>query len=166
MIAGLLRVLGGVTLAGLLVLSPSELVSRPESGPREVTVQGEAIGEVLARGDYSWVNVGDGSTAVGVWVDSEAARTVSVTGSHAWVGDTVVVEGVFYPACPQHGGEPDLHARSLRVLAAGHPAGNRAPPRRTVWAVALLALGAISALSVWLRRVSRSSSGARPRARA
>ncbi|HHY96065.1 MAG TPA: hypothetical protein GX513_13805, partial [Firmicutes bacterium] len=51
------------------VLTASRLVAevRAHDGQR-VTLEGEVIGSLLPRGTYVWVNVGDGVTAVGVWM--------------------------------------------------------------------------------------------------
>ena len=34
----------------------------------KITLKGEAIGEGMNRGKYSWVNISDGSTAMGIWI--------------------------------------------------------------------------------------------------
>ena len=38
-----------------------------------VVLEAEAIGEVLERGDYAWVNVNDKTNAIGIWVTKEDA---------------------------------------------------------------------------------------------
>lgn len=83
-----------------------------------VTFHGEVIG-VMIRGDFAWVNVLDNGYAIGVWVRAEDARKVSVTGDYRHIGDTVEVVGTFHMACPEHGGDLDIHADNFIVVAAG-----------------------------------------------
>lgn len=102
------------------VLTASELVSDVRVYDRQrVTLKGEVVGSLLPRGEFTWVNVGDGSTAVGVWVPASLAARISVTGGYAARGDLVEVTGVFSAACPVHGGDADLHAEVLTVLERG-----------------------------------------------
>jgi hypothetical protein len=135
-------------------VSPSELVSRPDLDGQLVAVEGEVIGEVMERGDHSWVNLGDGSAAVGVWVRAEPARAVVFTGGHASVGDTVRVTGVFTLDCSEHGGEPDLHAQTFEVVAQGRVADHPVSRGRTYLALALLLGGIISGVATRLKRLA------------
>ena len=87
---------------------------------QEVTVKGEAIGEHMDRGNYSWVNINDGTNAIGVWVSKSEADKVLHYGNYKLIGDTVQITGVFYRACKEHGGEADLHCNSLMIVEDGY----------------------------------------------
>jgi len=83
-----------------------------------VTFRGEVIG-VITRGDYAWVNILDNGVAIGVWCRAGDARKVSVVGDYRHIGDNVELVGTFHMACPEHGGDLDIHADSFTVVAAG-----------------------------------------------
>lgn len=87
---------------------------------QEVTVQGEAIGERMDRGNYSWININDGTNAIGIWLDGSEADKVSNYGNYKFIGDTVKITGVFHRACKEHGGEADLHSISLEIVKDGY----------------------------------------------
>lgn len=85
-----------------------------------VIVKGEAIGEVLERGDYAWVNINDKTNAMGIWMKSEDAKKINVFGDYKHIGDTVKVTGVFNRACVEHGGDMDIHSDSVLIEEAGY----------------------------------------------
>jgi len=84
-----------------------------------VTLQAEAIGEVLERGDYAWININDKSNAIGVYVPISEAKKITFFGDYANTGDTLVIMGVMHNACKEHGGELDVHAESITILTKG-----------------------------------------------
>jgi hypothetical protein len=88
---------------------------------KEVIVQGEAIGERLDRGDYSWVNINDGTNAIGVWIRKNEAGKILHYGNYKNKGDIVIIKGIFNRACKEHGGETDLHNTSIKIAEEGHP---------------------------------------------
>ncbi|MDD5255748.1 MAG: DNA-binding protein [Candidatus Omnitrophica bacterium] len=97
-----------------------ELVSRTDLyDGKTVVYEGEAIGDIMVRGDHAWVNLHDGSYAIGVWIKREAAALITHTGGYKSKGDWVEVTGVFNKACPQHGGDLDIHGESLRIITPG-----------------------------------------------
>lgn len=104
----------------------------------EVTVQGEAIGESMTRGDYAWVNINDGTNAIGIWLSNNDADKIKYYGNYKYKGDTVKITGVFYRACPEHGGEADLHCSTLKVAEKGYPVYEQFSHEKIVAAVFLL----------------------------
>jgi hypothetical protein len=48
-----------------------------------------------------------------------AGKKISLVGGYGKKGDNVRVEGVFHRACPEHGGDLDIHAGSVTVLSTG-----------------------------------------------
>jgi len=99
--------------------SGRELIENSASfNDKQVTLQGEVIG-VMIRGDSALVNLFDNGVAIGVWCRAEDARKISVIGDYRHVGDTVLVIGTFHMACPEHGGDLDIHADNFTVTAIG-----------------------------------------------
>jgi hypothetical protein len=85
----------------------------------KITLKGETIGEGMNRGKYSWVNISDGSTAMGIWIKDEQAQSIKNFGKYAYKGDIVKVNGIFNRACTEHGGDMDVHAISVDIIDAG-----------------------------------------------
>lgn len=85
----------------------------------KITLKGEAIGEAMNRGKYTWVNISDGSTAMGMWIESEAAKGIKNFGKYGYRGDIVEINGTFNRACKEHGGDMDVHAISVKIIEAG-----------------------------------------------
>jgi len=86
----------------------------------EVTVQGEAIGEALERGDHVWINLNDGTNAIGIWTTRDAAQQIRVYGDYKHRGDIVRVTGIFHRACTEHGGDVDIHCSNIQIVESGH----------------------------------------------
>ena len=84
-----------------------------------ITLQGEAIGECMNRGKYSWVNISDGSTAMGIWLESNQAQSIKNFGKYGYEGDVVEINGTFNGACKEHGGDMDIHAISVKIIDVG-----------------------------------------------
>jgi hypothetical protein len=90
-----------------------------EYNGQTVTVEGEAIGEALKRGEYSWVNINDGSNAIGIWLKTEDAEKIAYFGGYKSKGDTIRITGTFSRDCPEHGGDVDIHCSSFEVIKKG-----------------------------------------------
>ncbi len=114
---------GTVMAYGAAEVTINELIENAkELDGREVTIQGEVIGEAMEREDYCWININDTTNAIGIWLKKEEADKITRYGSYKNIGDTVQVTGVFNRACREHGGEADLHGEEIRILEKGHPA--------------------------------------------
>jgi hypothetical protein len=101
-------------------LSSSELIKNAkEHDGKVITYSGEAIGDVMMRGEFAWVNINDGENALGVWMSSSLAKEIKFTGSYKTFGDKLRITGIFNRACPMHGGDLDIHAQALYKLADG-----------------------------------------------
>lgn len=137
-----------------LAVSATGLVERgAQYDGRLVSYQGEVIGDVMRRGNRMVVNVHDGTYAIGVWTDAAAGGEVTRPGRYGMVGDVVRVYGTFHRACPEHGGDTDIHAQTLTVLTSGREV--REPfHRRRASAAAILAPLALG-LAVWARQRNR-----------
>ncbi len=86
---------------------------------KNVVYQGEVIGDVMARGEFAWVNINDGASAIGVWMPVSFAKWILFKGAYRAKGDWVEVKGVFHRACLQHGGDLDIHAEEFRIIKQG-----------------------------------------------
>lgn len=84
-----------------------------------ITISGEAIGEALERGDYTWININDGTNAIGIYMRTADAKQVNSYGGFKQTGDTLDIKGIFNRACKEHGGDMDIHASSVNVIKKG-----------------------------------------------
>lgn len=116
-----------IIVAMALLAAPAYAVSSAElienakeyEGTR-ISLQGEAIGDIMKRGSYGWINIHDGDSAIGVWAPVGELRKITFTGDYAHNGDTVLVNGTFSQACPEHGGDIDIHADSITIVSTGN----------------------------------------------
>jgi hypothetical protein len=86
----------------------------------EVTIVGEAVGEPMKRGEYAWVNISDGSNAIGIWLKFSDVQKISFYGNNKSKGDTVKISGEFHRACVEHGGDMDIHSLSIEISDKGY----------------------------------------------
>lgn len=101
-------------------ISSKELIENAKQyDGKVVEYEGEAVGEVMPRGDYGWVNVNDGKNAVGVWAAGEFLNAINFSGSYAATGDWLKVKGTFNRACLIHGGDLDIHAEEIIKIKPG-----------------------------------------------
>ncbi|MDD5658970.1 MAG: DNA-binding protein [Actinomycetota bacterium] len=106
---------------------------------KEIIYTGEVIGDIMQRGDHSWVNVSDGSNAIGVWILSDLVRDIKFTGRYKVKGDTVKVTGIFYRACKEHGGDMDIHASDIKILKQGY----KISEATSIWQAVFTVLGLV-----------------------
>jgi len=91
-----------------------------EYNNKTITIKAEAIGEPLNRGSFTWINVNDGSNAIGIWMNSDEAKRILKYGNYKERGDVIEVTGVYHKNCTEHGGDVDIHADSIRVTEKGY----------------------------------------------
>jgi len=84
-----------------------------------IVIEAEVILEVLERNDFAWINVNDGSNAIGVYLPIKMTQELTFFGDHSHIGDIVRIEGIFYRNCIEHGGEMDIHATRLTIVQKG-----------------------------------------------
>lgn len=135
---------------------------------RAVTFHGEAIGEVMVRGDYAWIHLNDDAymvrnveegaklggynSGMAVWIPAELTTRIDSYGDYQHEGSIVEIEGVFNGACKEHGGDMDIHATSLKALRAGHVVVDPVRPWKAGLAVTLAAAAGVL---FWLERKYR-----------
>ena len=135
---------------------------------RSILFKGEAIGERMVRGNMAWIHVNDDAymwknieegeklggynSGHAIWVSAELARKIAFFGDYKHEGDVIKVIGTFNAACPDHGGDMDVHASILDVLRPGHPVNQLLNVDRAKMAAAALLL---SAVLFWISRKAK-----------
>lgn len=117
-----------------------------------VTYTGEVVGDIMKRGDHTWLNLSDGSNAMGVWAETAALGQIAVAGRYGEKGDTVEVTGTFHRACREHGGDLDIHADTLTVLTPGSAVEHDVHWGRLIAAGVFVVLDAVILARVWMKR--------------
>lgn len=139
----------GLALADGGEVTSSELLDKAgEYDGQEITYTGEVIGDVFTRGDYAWINVFDGSNAIGVWAEKSDIEGIDALGSYTAKGDTVKITGVFNRACAEHGGDMDIHALNVEIIQEGYTVSHAVPVWKLVVGGVLLAGAAICVMRV------------------
>lgn len=101
-------------------LSSTELIKDTKQyDGKNVIYGGEVIGDIMIRGEHAWLNVNDGSNAIGIWINKELIKNILYTGSYQVKGDLVEVTGKFNRSCIVHGGDLDIHAQSINKIGSG-----------------------------------------------
>jgi len=86
-----------------------------------IVFQGEAIGDIMKRGEYAWGNVKEGDFLIGVWMTYKDAKKIKYPGRYGIKGDNLRIEGVYNENCPEHFGEKDIHAINVEIINEGSP---------------------------------------------
>ncbi|RJQ52821.1 MAG: DNA-binding protein [Actinobacteria bacterium] len=125
---------------------------------KTITYQGEAIGDILRRGDSAWINVNDDAYASrnieeggkpsgynsgqSVWLPISLVRPVEFLGDYDTRGDVISVTGTFHAAWPEHGGDMAIEASTLEVVRRGGPIEHPLDVTKLAAAIVLLVSGA------------------------
>jgi len=134
-------------------ISSTELINKAkEYDGKTVVYVGEAIGDVMVRGDFVWVNLNDGENAIGIWLDKELAKEIKYTGSYQAKGDRLEIAGVFHRSCIQHGGDMDIHAQNLRKISPGELVKEKLHTGKRNFTIILL--GILCLVLIFVRRQS------------
>jgi hypothetical protein len=155
----------GIQTGILMALLSSPLYAVPDSIPigtliregkkydgNEVVIEGEAIGDIMRRGDTGWVNVlsSDGA-AIGVLMNAAHIQNVRTMGSYSHRGDHLLVRGVMYRFAPMLEGETCVIAREVMVLKNGYVTIHRLSKGKAVLSVLLTVCSVIVFLFYKLR---------------
>lgn len=116
----------------------------------EVTVQGEAIGETLERGEYAWININDTTNAIGIWVKKSDIGQIQFYGDYKHKGDIVKITGVFHRACLEHGGDVDIHCTDIEIVETGYNIKEKLSAYKIVTTASLILVASII-VSIYLR---------------
>jgi hypothetical protein len=122
-------------------ISSSELINNAKQyDGKTVVYKGEVIGDVMRRGNYAWINANDGENAIGIWLPVNLTKEIAYTGSYKSIGDEIEITGVFHRACPEHGGDLDIHAQVMRKIDSGKPAQDKLNTSKRNQAIVLLGI--------------------------
>ena len=116
-----------------------------------VTVEGEAIGEAMLRGEYAWINISDNTNAIGVWLKASDAQTITSFGDYRHKGDTVKITGTFSRNCTEHGGDVEIHSRTLEIVERGYNKPEEITQLKIQAALALSFFAFLTAYIYWRR---------------
>lgn len=143
------------------IIKINDLIDRSVSlDNTEVTVQGEIIGEVLERGEYSWININDGANAIGIWLETSDTNQIKHFGDYKHKGDTVIITGIFYKACPDHGGDVDIHCNDIKLVENGYAVKTQIPVFKIITAILLLAVAFV--IFGLYKKISKSPDNKKP----
>ena len=142
--------------AGPGALSPAEVVwIAPEGDGEEIVVEGEAIGDVLRTvGGGKWVNILGDDVGLGIWMQDAMVEQITHLGHYQHTGDVLRIEGTLNRACPQHGGEYDVHASDVTVIQKGVPVSHAPDFRHAMLAGLGFVVG--GGLWAWRRRTGET----------
>lgn len=134
-----------------IVYTPTELINNALKLDRqEIELQGEAVGEIIERDSGKcWINIYDGSSAIGVYINLEEAQKIGFFGTHKQKGDIVAIKGKLFANDESTGGELDVRGKSLRIVTPGHHILYPVP----LWKIIFAAAGVVStalAFTFWL----------------
>lgn len=118
-LAAILLIPAAVNLYAQPLSSTDLLNNTKQYNGQTVVYQGEVIGDIMVRGDYVWLHSNDGITAIGVWTPKTLIGNIEYIGDYQQKGDMVEVRGEFHRACPEHGGDLDIHAVEIKKVASG-----------------------------------------------
>lgn len=134
-----------------ITYTPTELINNAlKLDKQEIELQGEAVGEIIERDNGKcWINIYDGSSAIGVFIDIAEAKKIGIFGTHKYQGDIVAIKGKLYANDEATGGELDVQGKHLKVLTPGHPILHPVPLWKVIFAVAGVVSTAL-AFTFWL----------------
>ena len=135
------------------VWSSNELIEKAkELNGRKLSYRGELITAIMDRGDHSWVNLKDGSNAIGVWCKTSSLAGVKFIGDYKNRGDLLEVSGTFNRACSIHNGDLDIHADTVRIIRCGYPI-DRDIDMKMVHSTAILFMIAIFTVMIFRKKL-------------
>ncbi|MEW6378406.1 MAG: hypothetical protein AB1611_02230 [bacterium] len=122
------------------LLSSDTLINQSRRYDRQtVQFRGEVVGDIMHRGTHCWINVNDGPQALGIYCPERLVKSIRFIGDYKYNGDTIEVTGTFHKACPQHGGELDIHAEELKIIKTGDRRPHLVTQSKIRMAIALFA---------------------------
>jgi hypothetical protein len=150
---------GKDTPQGVEVNSASLVENANAWNGRVITFKGEVIGEAMVRGKMVWIHLNDDAymwknieeeakldgynSGHAVWISTDLAMGIRFFGDFKHEGDVVKIVGMFHAACPQHGGDMDIHASTLEIVRVGHPVHHVFNTSRAITAAVLLVLALV-----------------------
>ncbi len=153
-------------LASPETISISKLLAHStEFDQQEVVFKGEAIGDLMIRGEDGWVNISDGKSAIGVFGPAALLEQINLLGGYHTRGDMVKITGIFHHHCPKHHGGTHVSARKIEVLQEGFIQEEELSPLKLYLSILLALLAMLSLLvrQIFRREPLRKADSGRPR---
>ncbi len=98
----------------------SDMIDNPSIyNGKFLTVQGRAVGSIMRRGDYAWVNMTDGAQTLGFWMPYSLAKEIKYTASYNFEGDLLTVEGTFVAMSLKHDGDMEFDVSKIIEIVPG-----------------------------------------------
>lgn len=137
---------------------------------RTVTYTGEAVGAVLRRTRFAWVQLNDdpyalaagplpehrtalgGNSGMAVAVPLELAARLGPVGGFERQGPLVAVVGEFHRTDPADGGAPTIHAEQVEITRESRAFSHDVSPRRIGAAIVMVLITAATSAAVWIRQ--------------
>jgi len=139
-------------------VSINDLISQSHAyDNKTVTIQAEVILEVLERDEFAWINVNDGTNAIGIYLPIEMVKDLDVFGDYNHKGDIVLVEGLFTRNCDDHGGEIDIHATKLTIVEEGYKVTHEVSSLKFIVAIMGITLSTIALFMLRKIRKTRTT---------
>ncbi len=133
-----------VTACYAQTISSTELINNAKDhNGTIVAYKGEIIGDIMLRGGYAWINVNDEKNAIGIWIKKGLIQNILYTGSYKAKGDLVEITGVFNRSCIEHGGDLDIHAKSIKIISSGNQVSHAIDATKIIFASALFIILAL-----------------------
>ena len=107
---------------------------------KKIVFKGEAIGDVMIRGEFAWINVRDETGVIGVYCAKDLVSEIEHTGGYKYKGDIISVRGTFHRFCSQHGGDTDIHAERISVIQKGEEIPHALEPEKVKASIILPAI--------------------------
>ncbi|WP_027626078.1 hypothetical protein [Clostridium lundense] len=121
-----------------------------------VTIEGEAVGERMKRGNYSWININDGSNSIGLWLKNSDADNIKRFGNYKNKGDIAKVTGTFSINCKEHGGDIDIHVNNVDVIEKGKKVNHNLNVTKEKLSIILVSLTLSIVMFYYKRRTLRN----------
>lgn len=107
-----------------------------------VEISGEVIGDIMKRGNTTWINVlSPEGVAIGVLCPTYLTTPITILGNYKQHGDEVLVRGTFHRFYKEQGGETAITGYELVLLRHGYPTPQRPTPQRILASILLLLIG-------------------------
>ena len=86
----------------------------------QVSITAEVIGDIMQRKDWAWFHLQDSTGTISVFAPLKMASLIHNLGGYQQQGDIVSVEGRFFRADPDLGGELYIRANKIKIVSRGN----------------------------------------------
>ncbi len=119
----------------------SDMINNPDIyNGKFLTVQGQAVGSVMKRGNYAWVNMTDGSQTLGFWMPYSLAKEIKYTASYDFKGDLLTVEGTFVAMSLEHDGDMEFDVSKIVKIIPGGKISHEINSGRVIFLIVIASL--------------------------